>query len=90
MATLPAAFLVSVFLIAAAILLLLSPMPSWVRRLVGMSLALVGIVYLCDALGLLSMADKAFSLRYSLMGLSSVIIVCIVAWRLGGPKKWKP
>jgi hypothetical protein len=85
----PPAFFVAVLLIGASIAMLLSPMPARIRQLVGLSLAMVGIVYISDALNLLSMTDKAFSLRYSLIGFSAVIIICVAAWRLGGPKIWK-
>jgi hypothetical protein len=86
---LPPALVVSIFLIAAAIALLLAPMPPWVSRIVAVSIAMVGIVYICDALDLLKMTDKAFLLRYSLVGLSIVIVVCVAAWRFGGPKVWR-
>lgn len=85
----PPALIVALFLFAAAAALLLSPMPPWVRRLNGAAFALVGVVYLADALNALSMADKAFSLRYSLIGLSIVIVLSIAAWRFGGVKAWR-
>ena len=86
----PASFLVALFLSSAAIALFVSPMPAWVRRLNGLAFAFVAIVYLLEAMDALSMADKAFSLRYSLIIMSVVVTGSIIAWRASGERRrWK-
>jgi hypothetical protein len=85
----PPAFLVALFLFLAAVSLLVSPMPPWVRRLNGTAFMLVGLVYVSDALSLLSMSEKAISLRYSIIVLSTVIVLTVAGWRIGGQRAWR-
>jgi hypothetical protein len=84
----PSNLLTACFLLAASFALLYSQMPAWVRRLIAGSFALISFIYFSDALGwITSIESKQFLVRYSLVVLSSVIIICITAWKVG-VKKW--
>lgn len=85
----PPNLLVSVFLFATAIALMFSPMPFWIKLLIAASFGLAGFIYLADELGWISsIADKQFLVRYAWLVLSSVIMICVAAWRIG-VYKWK-
>ena len=85
----PDALIVSLFLFGAGIALTRSPMPVWVKYLLGASFAFVGCVYMIDAFGMFNMSEKAFYLRYALIILSSVTIICVAAWVIAGGRVWR-
>jgi hypothetical protein len=85
----PSPLLVAGLVFIAALSLLLSPMPPRVCWLTAAAFALVGIVFLCSGIGIISPQDEITLLRYAVSGLAGVVILTFVTWKVGGQKAWR-
>lgn len=85
----PDALIVSICLFVAGASFAFSPMPVMVRILLGLSFVFLGITYAVTTADILTMAERAFLLRYGMIVLSSVVTICIAAWRIAGGKIWR-
>jgi uncharacterized membrane protein len=82
------ALLVSVFMLAAAISLLMSPMPKVIARSLAVGFGYFGVAYAVIYVTDMDTDSRMFVVRLGLLLLSTIIIACVVAWRKGA-SKWK-